>query len=337
MYTYNGGGAKPTYVTVELSENLWRLQSNHQSECLTGTLPVSASLAGGKVFSRLDLSHAYQQLELDAESQHYVTVNTHKGIHRYLRMPYGVSSAPSIFQSFMDQIPQGMDRVICFLDDILITAEWEQEHLNVLDEILTFMEQCEFRVNLAKCSFAHKSVKYLGHRLDASRGLLEGVVCLSWSSGGGCLSLVVFWRRLFVSRGLLEEVVCLSWSSGRGCLSLVSSGEGCLSLVVFWRRLLVSRGLPEEVVCLSWSSGGGCLPLVVFWRRLFVSRGLLEEVVCLSCLLEEVVCLSWSSGGGCLSFVVFRRRLFVSRGLLEEVVFLSCLPEEAVCLSWSSG
>ena len=133
-----------------------------------------------------------------------------------------------------------------------------------------------------------------------SHGLLEEVVCLSWSSRGGCFPLVVFWRRLFVSRGLLEGVVCLS----------MSSEGGCLSLMVFWRRLFVSRGLMEEVVCLSMSSGGGCLPLVVFRRRLFVSHD----------LLEEVVCLSWSSGGSCLSLMVFMRRLFVSHGLPEEVV-----------------
>ena len=52
-------------------------------------------------------------------------------------------------------------------DDILITAESEQEHLNVLDEVFTRLEQWGVRVNLAKCSFAQTSVEYLGHRLDA--------------------------------------------------------------------------------------------------------------------------------------------------------------------------
>ena len=56
-----------------------------------------ASLAGGKVISKLDLSHAYQQLELDVESKHYVTMNTHNGIYRYMRMLYGENSAPNIF------------------------------------------------------------------------------------------------------------------------------------------------------------------------------------------------------------------------------------------------
>ena len=120
-----------------------------------------ASLTGGKVFSKLDLSHACQQLQLDAESQHCVTVDTHKGIYRYLRMQNGVSSAPSIFQSVMDQIIQDMDHVMCFLDDILITAESEREHVHVLDEVLTRLEQCGVRLNLAKYPFARKSAEYL--------------------------------------------------------------------------------------------------------------------------------------------------------------------------------
>ena len=38
-----------------------------------------ASLAGGLKFSKLDLSNAYQQIQLEEGSQKYVTVNTHKG------------------------------------------------------------------------------------------------------------------------------------------------------------------------------------------------------------------------------------------------------------------
>ena len=52
-------------------------------------------LAGGKKFSKLDLSHAYQQIEMD-ESQKYLTVNTHKGLFQYKRLPFVVASAPAV-------------------------------------------------------------------------------------------------------------------------------------------------------------------------------------------------------------------------------------------------
>ena len=56
-----------------------------------------ASLARGKAFSKVDLAHAYQQLELDEESKTLVVINTQKGLFRYNRLPFGVSAAPAIF------------------------------------------------------------------------------------------------------------------------------------------------------------------------------------------------------------------------------------------------
>ena len=58
-----------------------------------------ASLSRGQQFTKLDLKHAYQQIELDDESKPLVTISTHKGLFQYERLPFGVSSAPSIFQS----------------------------------------------------------------------------------------------------------------------------------------------------------------------------------------------------------------------------------------------
>ncbi len=57
-----------------------------------------ASLSGGKHFTKLDLSQAYLQIELEEGSKQYVTVNTPKGLFKYNRLPFGVSSAPSIFR-----------------------------------------------------------------------------------------------------------------------------------------------------------------------------------------------------------------------------------------------
>lgn len=59
-------------------------------------------MAGGKKFSKLDISQAYSQVQLDEESAKCTTVNTHQGLYKYRRLPFGVASAPAIFQQLMD-------------------------------------------------------------------------------------------------------------------------------------------------------------------------------------------------------------------------------------------
>ena len=140
-----------------------------------------ASLAGGKTFSKLDLSHAYQQIQLDEESRQYVTINTHRGLFRYNRLPFGVSSAPSIFQRVMETLLQGIPGVCVYLDDILITGHTEAEHLENLTEVLRRLAKGGMRLKKNKCAFMLDSVDYLGHTISAdglrtSEAKIKGIV-----------------------------------------------------------------------------------------------------------------------------------------------------------------
>ena len=67
-----------------------------------------ARLGRAKIFSKLDMSQAYQQLALDEQSKPFVTTNTHKGLFQYNRLPFGVSAAPAIFQRTMENLLQDM-------------------------------------------------------------------------------------------------------------------------------------------------------------------------------------------------------------------------------------
>ena len=125
-----------------------------------------ATLAGGRTFTKLDLSHAYNQLELDEESRKYVTINTHQGLYRYQWLPFGIASAPALFQKVMDTILQGLDHAMVFIDDILLTGATEEEHLKVLEEVLRRLEKHGVHVKRTKCSFMQASVEYLGHMVD---------------------------------------------------------------------------------------------------------------------------------------------------------------------------
>lgn len=61
-----------------------------------------AKLHGGVKFTKIDLSQAYAQFELD-DSRQYTVINTHKGLFRYNRLIYGLASSPGIFQRKLEE------------------------------------------------------------------------------------------------------------------------------------------------------------------------------------------------------------------------------------------
>ena len=129
-----------------------------------------ARLAGGKRFTKIDLTHAYQRMILEESSRKFVTINTHRGLYQLTRLPFGVASAPALFQRVMDTVLQGIDKTICYIDDILVTGSTVEEHLQNLESVLKRLQQYGIRAKRAKCSFMSEKVEYLGHHID-SEGL----------------------------------------------------------------------------------------------------------------------------------------------------------------------
>ena len=135
---------------------------------LPTTEDIFATLAGGQKFTKIDLSNAFQQLKVDETSMKYLTINTTKGLFQPTRLPYGIKTAPLIFQNVMDQVLHNIPGVCCYIDDILITADCEAEHLERLEAVLDRLSTHGIRAQLAKCSFLSPEVEYLGHKIDAT-------------------------------------------------------------------------------------------------------------------------------------------------------------------------
>ena len=80
------------------------LQANCESCYNVNKYPLSNTddlynkLSGGRYYSKLDLSYAYQQLCIHEASQLLTTINTSKGLFSYTKLCYGIASSPAIFQ-----------------------------------------------------------------------------------------------------------------------------------------------------------------------------------------------------------------------------------------------
>nr|XP_037290288.1 uncharacterized protein K02A2.6-like [Rhipicephalus microplus] len=163
-------------VAVHKPDGTVRLRGDYKltvSQCVkTDHYPLPAvedlftTLAGGKVFTVLDLSTAYQQIKVHPDSRPLLTINSHMGLFQYVRMPYGISSAPAVFQAIMNELLKGLPGVVCYLDDVLITGASHTECLARVEAVLQAFRDHGVKVRKEKCKFFLNSVKYLGHIID---------------------------------------------------------------------------------------------------------------------------------------------------------------------------
>lgn len=127
---------------------------------------IYATLGGGRYFCKLDLAHAYQQLELDERSKDLTTISTHKGLYRYNRLPFGINSAPAIFQRTIEGCIKDLPKTTAYLDDILITGSTQEELLNNVERVFSRLMELGLRLKREKCTLIADHVEYLGFRLD---------------------------------------------------------------------------------------------------------------------------------------------------------------------------
>ncbi|XP_049290026.1 uncharacterized protein K02A2.6-like, partial [Anopheles funestus] len=131
---------------------------------------IFARLANCKIFTKIDLTDAFLQVEIEPKYRALLTINTHRGLYTYNRLPPGIKVAPTAFQQLMDVMLAGIKGVSVYLDDIIIGGQTEAEHDATVVEVLKRIEEYGFTLRTEKCSFRVQQIKYLGHIID-SRGL----------------------------------------------------------------------------------------------------------------------------------------------------------------------
>ena len=122
-----------------------------------------ADLNGATVFSKLDVSSGYHQLELAPESHHITTFSTHVGLQRYKRLMFGINAASEIFQNAIEEILTGLPGCKNISDNIILFRKTHREHDENLRGVLQRLQQHDVRLNKEKCSFSKSEIKFYGH------------------------------------------------------------------------------------------------------------------------------------------------------------------------------
>lgn len=95
-----------------------------------------ARLGRGKLWSKLDIREAFHQVELAPDSRDVTTFITSRGLFRFKRMPFGLVTAPEIFQRIMEELLSGCDGTFWYLDDIIIEGANKEIHDRNLQKVM---------------------------------------------------------------------------------------------------------------------------------------------------------------------------------------------------------
>jgi Reverse transcriptase (RNA-dependent DNA polymerase)/RNase H-like domain found in reverse transcriptase len=118
-----------------------------------------------KVYTKIDLQHAYHLVCVREGDEWKTMFRTRYGSFEWCVMPFGLTNAPAAFQQFMNDVFADLLDVcvLVYLDDILIYSDNEEQHRTQVQEVLRRLRHHGLYACADKCKFHSDSVEYLGY------------------------------------------------------------------------------------------------------------------------------------------------------------------------------
>lgn len=113
------------------------------------------------VFSSLDATQGFLQPELDSASSRMTTITTPFGRYKFLRLPFGISSASEVFHHTVSEIFSDIEGVETFVDDLLVHAPTKANHDTILQKVLARCQSVNLKQNLVTCRFEFKYWRHI--------------------------------------------------------------------------------------------------------------------------------------------------------------------------------
>ena len=130
---------------------------------------IATRLHGAKVFTVMDVRNGFWHVSLNEESSYLTTFQTPFGRYCWRRMPFGISSAPEVFQRKMHELIEGMTGIEVVADDFIAVGYGETFEEATRDHdknLLDFLKRCEaknVRLNPEKLKLRQSQVLFIGH------------------------------------------------------------------------------------------------------------------------------------------------------------------------------
>ena len=127
---------------------------------------VLEAVGRSKVISKLDLSKGYHQVPMVVADIQKTCFVCHWGKFEFVRMPFGVRNAPSVFQALMTKIlTECKEFASSYMDDVIVYSNNWDEHKQHVRKVLRCLKKVGLTANPDKCCWGGITMEFLGHKI----------------------------------------------------------------------------------------------------------------------------------------------------------------------------
>ena len=190
------------------------------------------SLSHSRIFSIMDCTAGFWQIETHPLDRHKAAFLTHDGLYEFNVMPMGLKNSPATFQRMMDTVLSGLQWrfALAYMDDVLVYSKNIEDHFSHMTQVLNRLLEAGLTIKPKKTHVFAPSLRYLGYQIDSqgTRPLPEKIKAImeikpptNVSELRSFLGLTNFYRR-FICKfaqiasplySLLKESVKWAWTS----------------------------------------------------------------------------------------------------------------------------
>ncbi|XP_037526097.1 uncharacterized protein LOC119403222 [Rhipicephalus sanguineus] len=130
-----------------------------------------AQLTGRQYFSKFDFTKGYWQVPMASTSKAFTAFSCDSGLYQFRFMPFGIKTAPAVFNRLMREVVGGIPNVYYYFDDVLVaTTTWE-EHIAALRNVFQRVREAHLTIKPKKSEIGSPTTSFLGHVVG--QGLLQ--------------------------------------------------------------------------------------------------------------------------------------------------------------------
>lgn len=127
---------------------------------------IKAKLAGCKIFSKLDFTQSFHQLQLHPESRNLTVFRSGGKLYRYTRVSMGLKPTSGELAAACQHIFGHLENVYTIHDDVIIAAKTKQQHDQAMVKFLEQVKRSGMTLNPKKCKIGAKEITFWGVRVS---------------------------------------------------------------------------------------------------------------------------------------------------------------------------